>query len=670
MSLVTAVKEETNLAGVMKSQLTPTGLSFTALFYDTKTGVQRTPQSTTLTFMVNKDGSKAERIRLSSHSTVAATGITTCTIASSGRALPLFGTGAGSSTGNQHEPGDPIGCVTNHEPAAQINDWMGGTVGSSANALRVGAETDSDIYYYAQNSDASKPFLAYLAASNAWAFSNDGVSSTLIGSGASAYTGGDGLLLTGSDFDIDLADTVIFVSSSSGAGDSGKVARLNGSGKFPTGFITAAPFTTYISDSAALVGGPASNADALHTHSTLNVLSYTAYEAITADNAVALLPVEVEHFSQLTGVNLAFGDVNARARYAIKIIPTVTTSTLTTMQFLAAEAVNGATTLGDLTLSIQTDNAGAPSGTVISNGTANAITQVTQRTWNTTLAARTATWATPPTLTAGTTYWIVFQVASLDAANYLNLGVNSTYDEHYLTFTRITYDAFAGTWGNSVTNATPFFWFNTQTYLLGFAVVPTDADFAGRAWRFEGFATATVAALASVSVETDIANLTGLIANGKPYWLSSTAGAITQTKPTSVYDGSVAALSVGYALSSTQLQVDVGDKVLLGVGSGTTDVDFRFWGRLKQFELAYSIKEGDNVTTGEGFYDGTTNQCSGQAVNVVTNACSIVASTSGITVDGSTGTNYASMTTLTDIGAKLDISTPDTFVYKWRAILG
>lgn len=43
------------------------------------------------------------------------------------------------------------------------------------------------------------------------------------------------------DIDIDLADTNVFVSTSSGASDSGKVARLNGSGIFDTSFLPTYP---------------------------------------------------------------------------------------------------------------------------------------------------------------------------------------------------------------------------------------------------------------------------------------------------------------------------------------------------------------------------------------------------------------------------------------------
>ena len=220
---------------------------------------------------MNKDSKKAERIRLSAHSTTA--GVTTCTIATNGRALPMFGTGAGTTSGFRHDAGDPIGCVTNHEGVSQINDFVDGTNGSGANDLRIGDETDSNVTVYAQNSDTNKPYLRYDAASSTWVFSNDGTSSTAIGNGASVYTGGDGISVTASDIDVDLTDTVIFKDVSAGAGDSGKVITRDSSGKIDLSNITTGDGADYITGASAnvtganlslLTGGGA--ASSLHTH--------------------------------------------------------------------------------------------------------------------------------------------------------------------------------------------------------------------------------------------------------------------------------------------------------------------------------------------------------------------------------------------------------------------
>lgn len=209
MTVVTLIEDETNLGGVLTSTLAPTGLSFTARFFDTKTGAARTPQADTLTFTINKGNKKAERIRASGHSTDS-DGVTTVTIESSGRSLPLYGTGAGSSEGNTHYPSDSVGCVTSHEPVSQLNDVFTGDKSTGGASFMIGRDTDENIYVYAANGDANPPFLGYLSSSNAWVFSNDGVSTTALANGSATYTAGQGLQLVASEFSLDLTDGIFF----------------------------------------------------------------------------------------------------------------------------------------------------------------------------------------------------------------------------------------------------------------------------------------------------------------------------------------------------------------------------------------------------------------------------------------------------------------------------
>jgi len=113
---------------------------------------------------------------------------------------------------------------------------LNGTVASGGTTFKVGDGTDADVQVIVYNADTNKPYFGYSASTNQFIYSNDGVSSTPFGTGA-GVTGGDGITVTAGDIDIDLADTVIFKSSSAGAGDSGKVPRLNGSGVLDTSFI-------------------------------------------------------------------------------------------------------------------------------------------------------------------------------------------------------------------------------------------------------------------------------------------------------------------------------------------------------------------------------------------------------------------------------------------------
>ena len=500
----------------------------------------------------------------------------------------------------EFDSGDEVFCAILPQVGELLRSAVQGIIGTGANNFKAGDGTDSTIKYFAYNADASKPWIGYDSATNQWLISNDGTSSFVPGTGAGAITGGDGISVTAGDIDVDTTDTTVFKGTSAGAGDENKVPKLNASGKLDTSFITAGPLATYISDvtaTAAQLNSLASGA-----FST----TFYAGEAVTADQAVAQLPIEVEHFAQLTDANLALGDSNARRKHAIKFIPSVTTSSLTTMQFRAAEAVNGATALGDLTISICADSAGAP-GSAIANGTANVITQTTQRTWNTTQASRTATWATPPTLTAGTTYWLVFGVAATNGTNYLNISVNSSHDENYITFTRLTYDLDTTTWGTSTTNATPFFWFNTQVKLLGTAIVPADASWGARTWNFIGFAVANISAGASGSVYYNmVPDLAGLVP-GADYYLSETAGEITTTAPGAVYNGATAptsfAYKIGRAINTTTLQIKTGTKrvVIIESLSTTTTRQYLLWFRPEYMRVSATGTGSNDSAISSGY---------------------------------------------------------------------
>jgi hypothetical protein len=73
-----------------------------------------------------------------------------------------------------HEAGTKISCPVIVQNMVQIQELINGEIATGANAFRVGDETDSDIYLYAQNADANKPYLRYNKTENKWYLSNDG----------------------------------------------------------------------------------------------------------------------------------------------------------------------------------------------------------------------------------------------------------------------------------------------------------------------------------------------------------------------------------------------------------------------------------------------------------------------------------------------------------------
>lgn len=113
------IAAETDLIGnIVNAQLTATGLTLYVSFKDSKTGLARTPQATTLLFTIDKDNSKSESIVADSHST--ASGVTTIIINAAGRGLPKYGVGAGSGTGVSHDIGSIVGCVNIAKPISQL----------------------------------------------------------------------------------------------------------------------------------------------------------------------------------------------------------------------------------------------------------------------------------------------------------------------------------------------------------------------------------------------------------------------------------------------------------------------------------------------------------------------------------------------------------------------
>lgn len=470
--------------------------------------------------------------------------------------------------------GSELFCAIDSITKTGLVSAVQGAIGTGGNDLKIGDNTDTDKTIYAYNGDANNPFIQYDSATNQWLISNDGTSTFVPGTGAGAITGGDGITVTAGDIDIDPTDTTIFVSTSSGAGDAGKVMALEGDGYMDLEFLGAGATVTTTA-LATITGGAGSDADAFHTHGGLGNYNYTAYEAISAGDAVCLLPIEVEYYTGMTDTDIALGDDNARRRYAIKITPTEVTS-FTTMTIRGKE--NGSSTL-TLTVSIQTDNSGEPSGTVVTNGTANTIDTST---WTTSYANRTVTWGTAPTLSAGTTYWLVFEVNATNGSNYAILGTNANYDENYLTFERLTYDLDSGTWGNSATNSTPFFFFSASN--LGHAIAQTDASAGGRTWTFIGFAPSAISEGATGSVASDYLTSSGLTP-GADYYLSATPGEIGVDAPD--YGNTATSVStytykVAKALSTTDLKVETGKKmVILGDTWTSADDDvthyYYFW---------------------------------------------------------------------------------------------
>lgn len=195
---------------------------------------------------------------------------------------------ADSTLAAAHNQDSPVYCNISAVNFVMMINALNGSIGSGGLTWKIGKETDDSIYVYAFNADTNKPYWRYDKVTNQWLYSNDGVSESPFGTGA-GLTGGDGITVGGGDIDIDTTDTTIFVETTAGAADAGKVAKLDGAGLIKKANVevlkdvtsTAAELNKLAGASAnvtatnlnTMTAGAASDADALHTHATLTILS-------------------------------------------------------------------------------------------------------------------------------------------------------------------------------------------------------------------------------------------------------------------------------------------------------------------------------------------------------------------------------------------------------------
>jgi len=201
--------------------------------------------------LVDKDGSTITKacvlaIRKANGYTenvyVAAGGITGTEVTITTRGLPTGGIDLLTSipaNAVSHEQGEEVFLNVSPFELQQIVDTLQGDIATGGTGLKVGDGTDVDVTLTVFNGDANLPFFQYDSATSGWIYSDNGVDTTPFGTGA-GVTGGDGITVTAGDIDVDTTDTTIFVATSAGAGDSSKVAILDGDGKLDESFINIA----------------------------------------------------------------------------------------------------------------------------------------------------------------------------------------------------------------------------------------------------------------------------------------------------------------------------------------------------------------------------------------------------------------------------------------------
>lgn len=349
-----------------------------------------------------------------------------------------------------------------------------------------------------------------------------------------------------------------------------------------------------------LTAGSSSNADALHSHS-FPTKSYKAYESIGAADAVALLPVQVKYYSQLTEQNASLGDANARRRYAIKYVA-VEDQTIANFN-LRLKKVGSATQT--ITAGWQADSSGEPSGTYLTSDTVAASGLTT--------SYSTENFVTAQSFVEGTTYWLVVEVDATDGSNYVQVGTNENDDENYHTFTRLTYDLDTATWGNSATDRALFFWADV---VLAEALKVCDANSIRTVWRYIGIAAAAGVQGDTINVyeEGVPASVLSGLSEGEYYYVSTTAGELTTTAPSAYLSDGTARLKVGRAVRDADGNVNLdgvrGEKMVYDkiADTVTNTSQLKTWGEVDYVDIqgAFAVSSGEGVSS-NGKYDGANN---------------------------------------------------------------
>lgn len=295
MSSITPQYTESNLVGTLTQSIDGAATTIYAAFTDRISGDVRQPQSSTKLFVIDKGtesfpNSNYELILASSSSYDSATGITTLTGCT--RGLAFYGTSTAGGTGNPHTGGAEIGCVdvhllwnilvsildgTNSPPAFKISSRLGYELGGVLGFRQFADSAARDAAITVpQNGDTcilTGSGVAQYYSGGAW--NNIGNSATPNGDettagkwqGATVAEQGTATDLGGTGAHL-VPMNKNLVKTSSGAGDENKIAILDATGKFASGFL---PLTNYIDKSIFTAKGSVITSTAASTPTELLV---------------------------------------------------------------------------------------------------------------------------------------------------------------------------------------------------------------------------------------------------------------------------------------------------------------------------------------------------------------------------------------------------------------
>lgn len=253
---------------------------------------------------------------------------------------------------------------------------------------------------------------------------------------------------------------------------------------------------------------------------------YAAYGSANMKDVISIRSGGTS-FEAGTGTGRNVGDVDARTKlsqsfvYTDSLAASIAANNLTIFLKIAGAAAD------NFYCEIQTDSAGSPSGSVVTNGTSAVVSGASL---STAYRPQKITWATPPTLTSGSTYHLVLRRSGAnDAANYfvvLDSGGNN-----YANGTAKTYTASTLTWADLSLDIQMQLVFDIS---YAGKLCKCDADNILRA-NGVGFVTSNVSSGANAEISPDPITYSGLT-DGKTYVASTTAGSIVAdtSSPTGV----------------------------------------------------------------------------------------------------------------------------------------
>lgn len=254
---------------------------------------------------------------------------------------------------------------------------------------------------------------------------------------------------------------------------------------------------------------------------------YVAYGSENMKDRIMIYDTNGE-ISATTGTNRNFGSVDALTRLSQSFSDTDALAASIAANDLTIVLRNSGAPTDNVTCEVQIDVAGVPSGTAITNGTSVAVTGGSL---STAYRCQKFTWATPPAITSGQSYWLVLRRSTAnDAANFyqvLDAGGST-----YAGGNAMTYTASTLTWASLGVDLKMQLVLNVS---YAGKICKCDADNIRRSNGI-GFVTANVGAASLADVYFDRYITFSGLTDGATYVASTTAGelVIDSSSPTNV----------------------------------------------------------------------------------------------------------------------------------------